>query len=309
MTNRDDYDTSHLQELTALVKQYTDKERSSSPYATAIDGLSMLRSDPLKQPSQCTIKPALCITLQGEKSATFGVTSHRYAAGHGLVVTVEMPEHGTMRAASKTQPYLGLVLELNLQILKEFVEARSHEPALRAGVKPSGLFTLRLNAQLIDCALRAVKLLATPEAILALYPGIMREICYWLLKGAPGDQLLRVLTLTNGHDSKVMQAIQILRDRFRETFHIEDLAHAAYMSPTTFHRQFKMITSMAPLQYQKQLRLFEARRLMISDHATVESAALEVGYASVSQFSREYSRTFGSPPRREVAAWRTAIGG
>ena len=102
-----------------------------------------------------------------------------------------------------------------------------------------------------------------------------------------------------------MLAIQHLRDRFREPVHIEELAKAAFMSPTTFHRQFRMITSMAPLQYQKQLRLFEARRLMISDHATVESAAIDVGYASISQFSREYARTFGSPPRRDVSAWRT----
>ena len=306
MASRDDYDRSHLQELTALVHQHTNAERSSSPYTTAIDGLSILRSNPLKQPSQCMIKPALCITLQGEKSATFGVKPLRYHAGHGLVVAVEMPESGTVRAASKTQPYLGLVLELNLQILQEFVEASSHEPGLRPGVKPSGPFTLKLNTQLIDCALRAVKLLATPEAIAVLYPGIMREICYWLLKGAAGDQLAHIMNMANGQNSKVKQAIQTLRDRFREHFHIEDLAHAAYMSPTTFHRQFKMVTSMAPLQFQKQLRLFEARRLMISNHATVESAASEVGYASVSQFSREYARKFGNPPRREVSAWRSS---
>ncbi len=101
-----------------------------------------------------------------------------------------------------------------------------------------------------------------------------------------------------------MQAIRQLRDRFREPIHVEELAHAAHMSTTTFHRQFKMVTSMTPVQYQKQLRLLEARRLMISDDATVESAAFEVGYASASQFSREYVRTFGSPPRREVSTWR-----
>ena len=304
MASRADHDTSHLQELTALVQQYTEATRASSPYATAIDGLSMLRSDQVKQPSECMIKPALCITLQGEKTATFGANFHEYCAGHGLVVTIEMPERGTVCAASKTKPYLGLVLELDLQVLQEFAEEMEAEAGTRAKVKGTGPFTLKLNDQLIDCALRAVRLLATPEAIPTLYPGIMREICYWLIRGPGGEQLRRIMMMANGQDRRVMRAIQQLRNRFREPVHVDDLAHAAYMSPTTFHRQFKLITSMAPLQYQKQLRLFEARRLMISDDATVESAASEVGYASVSQFSREYARTFGSPPRREVSAWR-----
>ena len=235
----------------------------------------------------------------------FGAKLHRYCAGQGLVVTAEMPERGTVCAASKERPYLGLVLELNLQTLQELVEERSAEERTHATRKVAGPFTLELNNQLIDCALRTVRLFDMPNAIPVLYPGIMREICYWLLKGAGGDQLQRIMIMTNGQDRRVMQAIQHLRDRFRKPIHIEELSKAACMSPTTFHRQFRMITSMAPLQYQKQLRLFEARRLMISDHATVESAAIDVGYASVSQFSREYARTFGSPPRRDVSAWRT----
>ena len=297
--------TSHLGELTSLVDRYTDAKRENRLYATAIDGVSTLRSDPLRQAVQCMIKPSLCITVQGEKTATFGSKLHEYRAGYGLVVTAEMPERGTVCAAGREQPYLGLVLELDLQILQElaqemFAEVRTHERR-----KGAGPFTLELNRQLIDCALRTVRLFDTPDAIPMLYPGIMREMCYWLLKGPGGEQLQRIMIMTNGHDGRVMQAIQHLRDRFRKPVHIEELAKAAFMSPTTFHRQFRVITSMAPLQYQKQLRLFEARRLMISDHATVESAAIDVGYASVSQFSREYARTFGSPPRRDVSAWRT----
>lgn len=296
-------ETSHLPELVALVRQYTDTRRESSPYATAIEGVSILRSDPAKQPSQCLIKPALCITLQGEKTARFGDKFYDYHAGYGLVVTVEMPERGTVCAASKTEPYLGIVLELDLQILQELVEARPWDAGTRSKAKYTGAFTLKLNDQLIDCALRAVRLLATPEAIPTLYPGIMREICYWILRGSGGDQLHHIMVMA-GQGHRIMQAIRQLRDHFREPFYVEDLAQAVHMSPTTFHRQFKMITSMTPLQYQKQLRLLEARRLMISDDATVESAAFEVGYASVSQFSREYARTFGSPPRREVSVWR-----
>ncbi len=297
-------DKSHLPELAALVRQYTDSRQAGSPYTTAIEGVSILRSDPLRQPSLCMIKPALCITIQGEKTATFGDKDYVYRAGHGLVVTVEMPSRGNVCALSKTEPYLGLALELNLQLLQELVEEKLPDAGLRSKAKGSGAFTLKLNDQLIDCALRATRLLATPEAIPTLYPGIMREICYWLLRGPGGDQIHRIMVMANGQDRRVMQAIHQLRDRFREPIHVEELAHTAHMSPTTFHRQFKMVTSMAPLQYQKQLRLLEARRLMISDDATVESAAFQVGYASASQFSREYARTFGSPPRREVSVWR-----
>ena len=305
MGSRADQNTSYLEELTSLVGRYTEAKRQNRLYATAIDGVSTLRSDPLRQSVQCMIKPALCITVQGAKTATFGSKLYEYPAGYGLVVTAEMPERGTVCAASKEKPYLGLVFQLNLQILQELAEARSAEARTHARPRGVGPFTLELNGQLLDCVLRTVQLFDTPDAIPVLYPGIMREICFWLLKGPGGDQLQRIIIMANGQNRRVLLAVQHLRDRFREPVHAEELAKAAHMSPTTFHRQFRTITSMAPLQYQKQLRLFEARRLMISEHATVEGAALEVGYASVSQFSREYVRMFGSPPRREVSAWRS----
>ena len=292
-----------MPELIALLHRYTNDKRENRLYPTPVEGVCTLRSDPLVQSVQCMIKPALCITIQGDKSATFGSKLYEYRAGNGLVVTAEMPERGTVCAAGKEKPYLGLIIELNLQTLQELVDEKLEEPS-QTRRKSAGPYTLELNSQLIDCALRIVQLFSTPEAIPALYPGILREICYWLLEGAGGDQLQRIMLVANGQDRRIMRAIQHLRDRFREPLHIEELAKVAHMSPTTFHRQFRTITSMAPLQYQKQLRLFEARRLMIFDHATVESAALEVGYASVSQFSREYVRTFGSPPRRDVSAWR-----
>ena len=306
MVSRTDRAKSQLAELASLVGRYTHAKRENRLYATAIDGVSTLRSDPLRQSVQCMIKPSLSITVQGEKAATFGSKLYEYRAGQGLVVTAELPERGTICAAGKQQPYLGLVLELNLETLRELGEKKTAEVRTDARRKGAGPFTLELNRQLLDCASRTVRLCDLTDAIPVLYPGIMRELCYWLLKGPGGNQLQRIMIMTNGQDRRVMQAIQHLRTSFRKPVHVEELARAAFMSPTTFHRQFRMITSMAPLQYQKQLRLFEARRLMISDHATVESAAIDVGYASVSQFSREYARTFGSPPRRDVSAWRTS---
>jgi len=135
-----------------------------------------------------------------------------------------------------------------------------------------------------------------------LYPAIMREVCYWLLTGPHGGDVVK-MTLANSHTQRVVTAIHTLRDRFAEPVRIEELASIAQMSPSAFHRQFKAITSMTPLQYQKQLRLLEARRLMVSEAANVETAAFQVGYESPSQFSREYSRMFAMSPRRDVAAF------
>jgi len=133
----------------------------------------------------------------------------------------------------------------------------------------------------------------------------MREICYWLLTGPHGGEVIK-MTMAKSHTRLVISAIHSLRDRFSEPIRIEELASAAQMSPSAFHRQFKSITSITPLQYQKQLRLLEARRLMVADEANVETAAFQVGYESPSQFSREYSRMFGMSPRRDVASLRDA---
>lgn len=164
-----------------------------------------------------------------------------------------------------------------------------------------GVCVTDFDGPLADCALRMVRLLNTPEAIPVLYPAIMREICYWLLTGPHGGEIVK-MTLTNSHAHRVISAIHTLRDRFAEPVRIEELTSIAQMSSLAFHRQFKAITSMTPLQYQKQLRLLEARRLMVSDAINVETAAFQVGYESPSQFSREYSRMFATSPRRDVAS-------
>lgn len=157
------------------------------------------------------------------------------------------------------------------------------------------------------CALRLVHLLDTPEAIPMLAPLIMRELSYWLLTSPSGGDIARI-ALANSHSRQLVRAIQRLRDRFMDPVRIDELPSAAGMSSSTFHRQFKAFTSMTPVQYQKQLRLLEARRLMATDAATAETAAFQVGYASPSQFSREYSRMFGIAPRRDIAGLRAQFG-
>lgn len=292
-----------LEELKADLQRRTADCIGTNAVMTAIDGLSFLRSDPMKQPMQCMIKPALCVTVQGRKFATFGTKRYDYGTGQGLVVTVDMPSNGTAFAVSRSEPYLGVVCELNLEILQQVADEMPMTPKTTSKTKASGAFVLDMNDQLLDCVFRAVRLLDSPHAIKALYPSIMREICFWLLSSPGGAQ---TLLLNNGHDRNLMQTIHLLRDRFRESLRVEDLARAAHMSPTTFFRQFKAVTSMAPLQYQKQLRLLEARRMMMFGDANVETAAFDVGYASPSQFSREYSRAFGTSPRRDVSSLHAA---
>jgi transcriptional regulator GlxA family with amidase domain len=152
---------------------------------------------------------------------------------------------------------------------------------------------------------RLMRVLDTPKAIPVLYPAIMREICFWLLTGAHGGEV-RKLGLPDSHTRRITDAIYLLRDNFARPIRVEELAAAARMSLSSFHQHFKTLTSMTPLQYQKQLRLLEARRLMTADGANVSSAAYRVGYESASQFSREYSRMFGAAPKRDAMELRAS---
>jgi AraC-like DNA-binding protein len=291
-----------LNELLEAVRRYTDAQVGESPFVTAIEGVTILRSDHERRPDYRIQKPALCIVVQGAKWAIFGNKRLDYRAGQALVVSVEMPTLGRVAEASPTEPYLGVIIEFDLAVMREVMEGLDAPPRPDSHMG-SGVLVTEFSGPLSDCALRMVRLLEAPKAIPILYPAIMREICYWLLTGPLGGDVMK-MTLANSHAQRVISAIHTLRDRFAEPVRIEELASVAQMSASAFHRQFKAITSMTPLQYQKQLRLLEARRLIVTDAANVETAAFQVGYESPSQFSREYSRMFGAPPRRDVSALR-----
>ncbi len=293
-----------LDGLVEAVRRYTDTQNGPGPFVTAIPGLTLLRSDHEKQPKPLIYKPALCIVVQGAKWTSFGDSRFEYKAGQALVVTVEMPAFGTVAEASRSEPYLGVIIEFDLSLMREVMESLDPLPWVSGDVG-RGVFVTNFDGPLADCALRMVRLLETPQAIPVLYPSIMREICYWLLSGPHAGEVIK-MTTAKSHTRCILSAIHALRDRFSEPIRIEELASAAQMSPSAFHRQFKSITSMTPLQYQKQLRLLEARRLMVADEANVETAAFQVGYESPSQFSREYSRMFGLSPRRDAASLRDA---
>jgi AraC-like DNA-binding protein len=278
-------------------------ERYTAPlgegyFVTAIDGFTIARLNNAQPPAHHIVKPSLCTVLQGGKWATFGDTQFNYRAGQALIVSLEIPSFGRVTDASPSEPYLGLMIEFDLTIMREVLEKLDDPPPV-SGETGAGWFVTDLAGPMADCALRMVRLLDTPKAIPMLYPSLMRELCYWLLSGPNGGDVAKIV-LANGYAQSVVAAIHTLRNRFAEPVRIEELADAAQMSLSAFHRQFKALTSMTPLQYQKRLRLIQARNLMVTDAANVETAAFRVGYESPSQFSREYARMFGAPPRRDV---------
>ena len=290
--------------LLDLVRRHTRAGAAASPFVTPVAGLTLLRSDHEKLASHAIFKPALCVVAQGAKWTTFGGRRVDYRAGDALVVSVEMPAFSRIVEASPTEPFLGVVIEFDVTAMRDVLNALDDPPQPSDGAG-RGVFVTGFDGPLADCVLRMVRLLDTPHAIPVLAPMIMRELCYWLLTGPHGGDVV-ALALAGSHVPRVVSAIHALRDRFAQTIRVEDLATIAQMSPSAFHRQFKALTSMTPMQYQKQLRLLEARHLMVTGAANAETAAFQVGYESPSQFSREYARMFGSSPRRDIAALRAA---
>ena len=293
-------------QLAEAILRYTNDKAAAGVFKTAIEGLYILRSDQPKPPAHIIFKPAMCIVAQGAKWATFGENRLEYRAGEALVVGLETPSLGRVTEASHAKPCLVLALELDLAIMRSVAEGME-SPPVPGGETARGVFVTNFQGPLSDCALRLVRLLDTPEAISTLYPVIMREMCYWLLTGPHGGNIAR-MTLASSPSQGVLRAMYWLRDRFAEPVRIEKLASIAQMSTSTFHRHFKALTSLTPLQYQKQLRLLEARRLMISSNMNAEAASLRVGYESPSQFSREYARMFGAPPKRDAKRRQIGVG-
>ncbi len=292
-----------LRELTDALRAFTDKAKVrplDGYHETPVEGLVVLRSDHRMEPIHRISKPALWIVVQGLKWAVVGKQRFDYSAGEALLITVEVPCSCTISRATPREPFLGLIIELSRTVFQEVGGALSSKPDRVASEPVRSAIGITLNRQLLDCVLRSVRLLDTPAAIPVLYPSMLREMSYWLLSGVYGPQAMNI-GMARGQDRRTMQAIRQLRTDFRDTIHIEARAKAAGMSVATFHRQFRSVTSLSPVQYQKQLRLLEARRLIMTNHPSVGETAYKVGYASASQFSREYTRMFGTSPRADRA--------
>lgn len=291
------------QELAALVTRHTDG-KGNGFHKTAIEQLEFQRESSVYTALQGVCEPILAILVQGKKEALLGDETYCYGAAQYLVVSVDLPLSAFIVEATPEQPYLGFKLNLDPRQLCDLITAQT---SVIEGKKNSvrGLFVSTLDIPLLDCALRLTRLLDIPQHIPILAPLIIREIYYRLLMGEQGEAVRQIAT-SGSNMQRIAEVIKLIKADFTKPMRVEQLAGQANMSPSSFHHHFKLVTSMSPLQYQKQLRLLEARRLMLAENSDAVNAAYQVGYESQSQFSREYSRMFGAPPMRDIERLRTA---
>ncbi|MDP9588025.1 UNVERIFIED_ORG: AraC-like DNA-binding protein [Shinella zoogloeoides] len=285
--------------LLDAVTAYIDEQGGGQGlFPTAIEGFNIVRSFQSMMPMRNIYRPSLCVVLEGGKELHLGDQRLSYGTMECLVVSVGVPATGQIVEASEEAPYVGVMIDFDVATLREVLEQLDTPPAQ---VEESGpcAFVAKVDQPLADCILRLVRMLATPKAIPVLAPSIVREICFWLLSGLHGGELCK-LALPESNIERVVRAVSTLHTNFADTLRVEHLAEIARMSPSSFHQHFKALTSMTPLQFQKQLRLLEARRLMVTQAVNVAEAAYKVGYESASQFSREYSRTFGIAPKQDA---------
>ena len=271
-------------------------------HQSALPSLALTRGSTSTVCMPTVYQPCLGIVVQGRKRAILNDEVFHYDALNYLVVSVTLPAMGQVLEASPERPYLSLRLNLDLEeIARLLLELGDRGPSPTTADR--GLFVARMDEPLLDAVLRMVKLLDAPDDIAVLGPVVQREIYYRMLRGELGYRLVD-LAQAEGGNHRIVRAIEWLKQRYAAPLRIEEIADAVHMSPSALHHRFKAVTAMSPLQYQKHLRLHEARRLMFADGIECAAAGHRVGYESASQFSREYRRLFGAPPRTEIARLR-----
>lgn len=286
------------EQLLHAVRNYLNDHADQSGVAhTPIPGLTAIRATAQTELSYAIQQPLICLVLQGAKHVSISKQSFTFCAGDSLLIRADVPTASQITRASATEPYLSLVLNLDISILAEL----TREMSVATGSNQAPIQCERTDKEVVDTAFRLMRLLEHPASIPMLQAQTLREFHYWLLVGRHGAAIRR-LGLPNGHEHRVSRAIALLRAEYTQRLPVERLAEVARMSVSSFHENFRAITSLTPLQYQKQLRLIEARRLMLAEGKNATSAAFSVGYESVHQFTREYGRMFGLPPARDIAA-------
>lgn len=282
-------------ELTKLINRFIGED---GVFETAIPSLYLIRLTHLSEPAYRVYKPSLCVITQGLKEVLLAEKRFEYGPANYLIASMNLPVVGQVIKASPESPYVSLKLEFTqnqiLEVMNESkLQINPKENAKRA------LFVGQMESTLIDAVLRLTRLLETPKDIPFLAPLIIKEILYKLLQG-PYGMTLGQIALEESSTYRIRDAIEVIIQNYDQPLRVENLAEIAHMSVSTFHRNFKQVTEMSPIQFQKQLRLQEARRILLSESAEAADVAFRVGYESASQFSREYARMFGSPPRADV---------
>lgn len=291
------------EELGRLVDRFSDGD---GIHGTAIAGLSCLKLSERQMQLPSVYEPSICVIVQGSKQVLLEDEIYRYAPPQFLAVSVDLPLVGQVTQATSGEPYLCLQIAIDARTIADLI-ANGGDQAWSRGDTTRALFVGTMDRPLQESVLRLAKLLETPRDIAVLAPLNLRELHYRLLCSPQGPAIAQ-MAVAGSNTQKIGQVIRRMKTRLAEPVRIEELASLANMSASSFHQHFKAVTAMSPLQYQKRLRLTEARHLLLADEVDAATAAYRVGYQSVSQFSREYARMFGSPPKRDVDGIREVIG-
>lgn len=266
--------------------------------STPIKNLLCFRREAPSVPCACTIEPSVLFVVQGSKQLLIGEQAFAYDTGHFLLNSLDLPASSQVLVASPEQPCLGLMLKLDLRVMADII-AHSGMPPPRDRVAEGSTAIGTVTPALLEPVHRLLGLIHEPDAIAVLAPLIEREIHFRLLKSDLAGRLWRIASV-GSQSHRIVRAVDWLRANYTEPLRIDELAAQVQMSPSTLHHHFRLLTAMSPLQYQKWLRLTEAKRLMLNEHLDAANAAFRVGYESPSQFSREYSRLFGVTPKRDT---------
>ncbi|HTY39137.1 MAG TPA: AraC family transcriptional regulator [Bacteroidota bacterium] len=283
--------------LTALA--YCSKE---GIHQTELPGLKVIRRDKTTEASPGMYTPIVCLVLQGEKRVWSGKKIYRYNPANYLVSCLDMPATVQVVKASALEPYVGLTLDLQPSVVYEILQETSPLKIQPEG-PGGGFFVERVTIELADAFVRLLRTLGNANDQKLLAPSIIREIHYRLMSSRYGSKI-RQLGMVGSKTQRISKVLEHLRKEYAAPLRVPDLAKMANMSPSAFHLHFRHVTHMSPLQYQKQIRLQEARRLLSVETIDAASVAYQVGYESPSQFSREYKRLFGQPPMRDVGSLR-----
>ncbi|CAI2328388.1 AraC family transcriptional regulator [Vibrio parahaemolyticus] len=300
---QDAYRAFATQKLAKLIDRWTG---NANQYDTPISGLRFSRWTTPTPPTSYTHNPSICLIAQGRKRVLLGEESFIYDANHFLISSVDLPIIANIIEASEEQPYLGLIMELDLTEISQLI-VDSELAFTQAKEAQKGIAVGELSESLLDAFVRLAELLDEGQNIKILAPIIKREIFYRLLMSEQGTRLHQIVT-AGSHSHQIAKAIDWLKNNFVKPLSVGDLASYTGMSKSSFYTHFRSMTSMTPLQFQKKLRLSEARRLMLTENLDTMAATFKVGYESPSQFSREYSRLFGAPPSKDIKSLRENLG-
>ncbi|XJZ27502.1 AraC family transcriptional regulator N-terminal domain-containing protein [Bacillota bacterium Lsc_1132] len=284
-----------LAELTELIERHSSRD---GVHSTVIPSLFFIRNSTITRPKYKVYEPSLCIVMQGVKESLLGKERFVYGPGDYLITSVNLPVSSQIIDASSANPYLALNLKFTpnqiLEVLKD-----SGVKAASNGNTQRGMYVSRVESSLFDAVTRFVRLLDNPIDIKLLAPLLTKEILYRVLQGRHGVTLEQI-AIDGSKTAQIRNVIEHIMSHFNQSFRIEELAEIGNMSVSSLHRHFKEVTAMSPIQFQKQLRLQEARQLLLTEATDAAEVSFRVGYESPSQFSREYSRMFGLPPIEDI---------